>query len=160
LLASGKSQQCFLDAWERAGRPFVVEPLPFLRQEDWDELLAACDFLIVRGEDSLSRAALSGTPFLWHAYPQAGAHQLVKVQALLERLRPFFDPAAFEPVAAAFTAFNDRLKDSPSVKGTERILPLLRDEGGLAGGFAAFSAALLANGNLASSLMTFLREIV
>jgi len=160
LLASGKSQQCFLDAWERAGRPFVVEPLPFLRQEDWDELLAACDFLIVRGEDSLSRAALSGTPFLWHAYPQAGAHQLVKVQALLDRLRPFFDPAAFDHVSAAFTAFNDRLQDGPSVRGPERILPLLRDEGGLARGFAAFSEALVANGNLASSLMTFLREIV
>jgi len=160
LLASGKSQQCFLDAWEGAGRPFVVEPLPFMRQEDWDELLVACDFLIVRGEDSLSRAALSGKPFLWHAYPQAGAHQLVKVQALLDRLRPFFDPVAFAPVSAAFTAFNDRLEDGPSVRGTERILPFLRDEGGLAVGFAAFSRALVAHGNLASSLMTFLREIV
>jgi len=160
LLASGKSQRCFLDAWERAGRPFSVEALPFLRQEAWDELLATCDFMIVRGEDSLSRAALSGRPFLWQAYPQEGAHQLVKVTALLGRMRPYFKAAAFQPVESAFLAFNDRLTDNPSVRGTERILPLLRNEGGFAGGFVAFSQALVANGNLASSLMTFLREIV
>jgi len=160
LLASGKSQNCFLDAWERAGRLFPVEALPFLQQESWDELLAACDFMIVRGEDSLSRAVLSGRPFLWQAYPQEGAHQLVKVTALLDRMRPHFQAAAFQPVESAFLAFNDRLTDNPLVRGTERILPLLRNEGGLAGSFTAFSQALVANGNLASSLMTFLREIV
>ncbi|OHD25013.1 MAG: hypothetical protein A2Y38_01295 [Spirochaetes bacterium GWB1_59_5] len=160
FLASGKSQRCFMDSWERAGRPFPVEPLPFMRQEAWDALLAACDFLIVRGEDSMSRAALSGRPFLWQAYPQEGAHQLIKVRALLDRLRPHFSAAAFQPVESAFLAFNDRIKDSPDLQGRERILPLLRDEGGLAGGFAAFSELLLGNGNLASHLMTFLREIV
>lgn len=160
FLASGKSQNCFLAAWERAGRPFYAEPLPFLRQEAWDELLASCDFLIVRGEDSMSRAALSGRPFLWQAYPQDGAHQLVKVQALLNRLRPYFSATEFKTVESAFLAFNDRLADSPDLVGEECILPLLHNEAGLAGGFAAFSEALVANGNLAASLMTFLREIV
>jgi uncharacterized repeat protein (TIGR03837 family) len=160
FLASGKSQRCFLDAWERAGRPFSAEPLPFLRQEAWDGLLATCDFLIVRGEDSMSRAALSGRPFLWQAYPQEAAHQLVKVKALLDRLRPHFTEAAFQPVESAFLAFNDRLKDSPALSGEERILPLLGNKGGLAGGFAAFSETLVYNGNLASNLMTFLHEIV
>lgn len=160
FLASGKSQRCFLDAWTRAGRPFPAEPLPFMRQEAWDELLAGCDFLIVRGEDSMSRAALAGRPFLWQAYPQEAAHQLVKVRALLERMRPYFQADAFQSVESAFLAFNDRLADSPDLVGGERIAPMLRDEGGLAGGFAAFSESIVANGNLASSLMTFLREIV
>ncbi len=160
LLASGKSQACFLAAWERAGRPFTVETLPFLRQEAWDELLAACDFLIVRGEDSMSRAALSGRPFLWQAYPQEGAHQLVKVKALLDRMRPHFQATAFQPVESAFLAFNDRLDDSPELVGSECILPLLRDQGELAEGYAAFSQSLVANGNLACNLMTFLHEIV
>jgi uncharacterized repeat protein (TIGR03837 family) len=160
LLASGKSQRCFLAAWERAGRPFSTEPLPFLRQESWDELLASCDFLIVRGEDSMSRAALAGRPFLWQAYPQDGAHQLIKVKALLDRMRPYFHAASFQSVESAFLAFNDRLADGPDLVGGERIAPMLRDEGGLARSYAAFSESLVANGNLASSLMTFLREIV
>lgn len=160
LLASGKSQRCFQDAWERAGRPFPAEVLPFLQQEAWDELLANCDFLIVRGEDSMSRAALSGRPFLWQAYPQEGAHQLVKVRALLDRMRPHFQATEFQSVESAFLAFNDRLHDRPDLVGDEHILPLLRCEYELNLGFMAFSEALVANGNLASNLMTFMHEIV
>lgn len=160
LVASGKSGPCFMAAWERAGRPFPVIGLPFLRQTDWDEVLVASDFAIVRGEDSMSRAALSGRPFLWQAYPQAERQQLVKARALLESMRRFFPPAAFAPVEEAFIAFNDRLEDGPETRGGERILPLLKQERELAGGFSSYSAMLVDNGNLAGNLMTFLREIV
>jgi len=125
LAAAGKSQPCFIAAWEKAGRPFPVLALPFLGQETWDSLLLASDFSIVRGEDSLSRAALSGRPFLWQAYPQEGRHQLVKVRAFLERLRPWLAPPAFELLAAATLALNDRDADRPEVKGEETILALL-----------------------------------
>jgi len=160
LVASGKSEACFIAAWERAGRPFPVCGLPFLRQETWDEVLCAADFLVVRGEDSMARAALAGKPFLWHAYPQEGAHQMVKVRALLDRMRPHFGPDDYTAVEDAFLAFNDRLADRADVRGEERILPLLRGGASLSAGFRAFSECLLANGDLGFNLMTFLREIV
>ena len=160
LVACGKSAPCFMAAWERAGRPFPAIGLPFLRQTDWDEVLAAADFSIVRGEDSMSRAALAGRPFLWQAYPQEGRQQLVKVRALLDRMRPHFPPSSFAPVEEAFVAFNDRLEDGPELRGSERILPLLAPERAVAAGFSSYSTTLADNGNLAAHLMTFLREIV
>jgi uncharacterized repeat protein (TIGR03837 family) len=160
LVASGRSEGCFIAAWERAGRPFPVVRVPFLGQERWDELLLASDFAIVRGEDSLSRAALSGKPFLWHAYPQDEAYQLVKVLALLDRMRPQFSAADFRPIEAAFIAFNDRLIDDPQTRGDERILPLLEAGDEVRAGFLRFAEALAVNGNLAAHLMTFLREVV
>jgi uncharacterized repeat protein (TIGR03837 family) len=160
MVASGKSEPCFMRAWEGAGRPFHVLRLPFLPQETWDRLLLVSDFLIVRGEDSMARAALSGRPFLWHAYPQAEAHQLVKVKALLERMRPHFDPQDFQAVEDAYIAFNDRLTDGCSVEGNECITPLLKAGTGLIQGFSSFSNDLISNGNLASALMTFIYKIV
>ena len=55
-------------------------------QVQFDELLWACDFNFVRGEDSLVRAVWAGRPFAWHIYPQDdGAHQ-AKLQAFLQTL--------------------------------------------------------------------------
>lgn len=158
--ASGKSQPCLLSAWEHAGKPFPLQRLPFLQQETWDALLSVADFSIIRGEDSLSRAALTGRPFLWHAYPQEGAHQLVKVRALLERIEPYCTPEDFAPLCDAFIAFNDRTADGPSVAGSESLLPVLRSSDRLRQGLARWSADLLSHGNLAAHLMTCIGEIV
>ncbi|HET7839428.1 MAG TPA: elongation factor P maturation arginine rhamnosyltransferase EarP [Rectinemataceae bacterium] len=160
LVAAGRSAPCFAEAWRRAGEPFPVLMLPFLRQEAWDELLMASDFAIVRGEDSLARAALYGLPFLWHAYLQEGAHQVVKVRALMDRMRPHFASAVFAAYEAMSIAFNDRLVDGPDTRGEESILPLLGSGASMGPGFAAFSAEILGLGNLAANLVTFLGEIV
>ncbi len=163
LAAAGRSRACFLAAWESAGRPFPLLELPFLPQEIWDEVLLASDFSIVRGEESLARAALSGRPFLWHAYLQDERHQLVKVRALLDRLRPYFgadgagDGPDFGPVEEAFLAFNDRERDEPGAGGRERISPFL--DARAAEPFRAFAEDLVARGDLAAHLMTFLGEI-
>jgi hypothetical protein len=69
VLAAGRSASPFLDAWSAAGRPFPVLPLPFVSQPVWDTFLVAADFPVVRGEETLSRAALMGRPFLWQCYP-------------------------------------------------------------------------------------------
>jgi uncharacterized repeat protein (TIGR03837 family) len=167
LVAAGKSSPCFFEAWESLGRPFPALALPFLPQTRWDEFLLASDFTIVRGEDTLSRAVLSGRPFLWQAYPQEGRHQLVKVRAFLERLRPWLAPPDFELIAAATLALNDRDADRPEVGGEEALLALLRasilplpadDSGGMAAGFRAFAADLVDHGNLAQSLLALLRD--
>jgi uncharacterized repeat protein (TIGR03837 family) len=50
--------------------PLHISQLPYLSQTDFDHLLWACDFNLVRGEDSLVRALWVGQPFAWHIYPQ------------------------------------------------------------------------------------------
>ena len=50
--------------------PLHISQLPYLSQTDFDHLLWACDFNLVRGEDSLVRALWAGQPFAWHIYPQ------------------------------------------------------------------------------------------
>jgi len=161
LAAAGKSQACLERAWEGAGRPFPLVRLPFLSQEPWDEVLAAADFSIVRGEDSWARAALAGRPFLWQAYPQAGRHQLVKVEAFLESLRPSVrDTRLFDRVAELYRAFNDRLVDEPSSQGAERLLDCLDEHEALEEAFALFARGLRNLGDLAGNLVTFLDEIV
>lgn len=65
--------------------------LPWLEQPAFDELLWACDFNAVRGEDSLVRALWAGKPFVWHIYPQDDGVHHEKLEAFLQWLRP--DPA-------------------------------------------------------------------
>ncbi|MEI6874438.1 MAG: elongation factor P maturation arginine rhamnosyltransferase EarP [Spirochaetota bacterium] len=160
LVAPGRSASCFLGATETAGQPFPTLPLPFLAQEDWDKLLLSSDFLVVRGEESLARAVLSGRPFIWQAYLQAENHQLVKVRALLDLMRPHFPPACFEALERLSLAFNDRLADGPEAGGHEPLLPLLEVLPELEPGFASFSDSVFALGDLGAHLVTFIREIV
>lgn len=64
-----------------------LEYLPLLPQEEYDELLWACDMNFVRGEDSLTRALWAGRAFVWQPYPQTedNAHH-AKLEALLDWL--------------------------------------------------------------------------
>jgi len=190
LLAAGRSSAPFLDAWKGAGRPFPVVELPLLRQTTWDAFLAASDFAIVRGEETLSRAALLGRPFLWQCYPfniscgvggdsadgETGG-QLPKVHAFLEMICPFLDSASFTSFERLTLAFNGvpaddsgasepapgdllavlRALNSPVTEKFDRIP--LREPAGLADGFALWSQEVRNLGNLASNLLTFMREI-
>lgn len=62
-----------------------VQHLPFLTQDNFDQLLRACDLNLVRGEDSFVRAQWAARPFVWHIYPQEdGAHD-AKLQAFMDK---------------------------------------------------------------------------
>jgi len=77
-----------------------IHLLPFVNQEDFDYLLASCDFNIVRGEDSFLRAQLVGKPFLWHIYPQQNEAHLIKLQAFTDiYLHHFSDSAGDKNLA-------------------------------------------------------------
>lgn len=151
LVAAGKSAGPFLDAWNRAGRPFPALALPFVGQETWDEVILASDFAVVRGEESLARAALSGRPFLWHAYRLDDNHQLVKVRALIERMRPFFAPDDFRKIERTFIAFNEK-------SDGEELAALLNGLENMKTGCRSWSESLFALGNLARGLLTFIRD--
>lgn len=106
FLAPGRGASSFKSAYSFAGCGFPLTELPRLPQDEWDALLASCGVLLVRGEESFSRACLSGRPFVWHAYRQDGAFQLVKIAALLERMREFFLPEDFSLLAELFLLYN------------------------------------------------------
>jgi hypothetical protein len=160
LAAAGKSQACFMAAWEASGRPFPAVALPFLPQEAWDRVLAASDFSIVRGEDSWARAALAGRPFLWQAYPQAERYQMVKVEAFLRRLQRHIRPADFGPIARLYRAFNDRDRDESATSGDESLGSVLEAYEAARAGFRSFGASLANLTGLAADLLTFFRESV
>lgn len=57
--------------------------IPFLPQDEYDQLLWLCDLNFVRGEDSFVRAIWSRKPFLWQIYEQSDDIHLKKLQAWL-----------------------------------------------------------------------------
>ena len=60
-----------------------VTILPFLSQDDYDQLLWSCDLNFVRGEDSWIRALWAANPFIWQTYPQDEKLHLKKLAAFL-----------------------------------------------------------------------------
>jgi uncharacterized repeat protein (TIGR03837 family) len=62
--------------------------LPWLDHEAFDQMLATCDFNIVRGEDSWVRAQWAGRAFAWQPYPQSEAAHQLKSQAFSARVAP------------------------------------------------------------------------
>ena len=63
-----------------------ISYLPTLTQRDFDQLLWACDFNCVRGEDSLVRALWAGKPLVWQIYPQDDDAHHAKLNAFLDML--------------------------------------------------------------------------
>ena len=62
----------------------TVEILPFLSQDDYDQLLRDCDLNFVRGEDSWIRAIWAGKPFIWQPYFQEENTHMIKLNAFLD----------------------------------------------------------------------------
>ncbi|MBQ1629793.1 MAG: elongation factor P maturation arginine rhamnosyltransferase EarP [Treponema sp.] len=164
LLARGAGYESFLNAYTKcadskvsAGKQlFTLTELNFLPQTEWDSLLTRTPLLFIRGEDSLSRACLCGVPFVWHAYPQTEEYQLVKVQALLERMRPHFAPQDFEHVERCWQIYNTTNASARDLE--DSLYGFLRAYSDLKLGFADFSASLLKNGDLATHLLEFIEE--
>ncbi len=73
----------------------TVSVLPFLSQDEYDQLLWACDLNFVRGEDSWIRALWSAKPFVWQTYPQDENLHLTKLVAFFEVYRPAASLANF-----------------------------------------------------------------
>ena len=151
-----------------------LKPLPYMNQTDWDKMMKNCSALIIRGEETMSRACLSGIPFIWQAYPQTEEYQLVKVRALLERMRPHFSKEDFEIVEKAWIKINgggpfDKLRD-PDDYNVARSLSLSKGNNDiyssffnalprLVPSFQSFAQSLQKNGDLCANLMTFIDKI-
>ena len=151
----------------------LLEPLPFMPQPEWDKMMKNCSAFIIRGEESMSRACLSGIPFIWQAYPQSEEYQLVKVKALLERMREHFGKEEFEIVEKAWMSINiqnavslsgltrqsHHERDSRVKPGNDSIISFLNSLPSLRPGFVSFAQSLQKNGDLCTNLMTFINKI-
>ena len=160
LLAQGRGFDSFKKAWlercEKSSEKLVE--LPYLNQNDWDETIKKSSVLFIRGEESMSRACLSGIPFVWHAYPQSDEYQLVKVNALLGRMKDYFPYDLFKIIKRVWLDFNSPENQVSSMELKQATLDFLNNLNALQKGFSDFAADLQKNGDLVSNLMTFIEK--
>lgn len=170
LAAKGVGFESVKNSFEK----FLLQPefssrfksLDFCNQREWDNLLLNCSFLFIRGEESLSRACLSGIPFIWHAYVQIEEYQLVKVKALLEIMKKYFTPNQFNIIEKLWLLINesdvasdqkcDIEKKNMKIKELCDIFIEKADD--FAVGYRKFAKDLRKNGDLCQNVMTFIRK--
>ena len=97
--------------------------VPFVDPDAFDRRLWACDFAIVRGEDSFLRAQWAARPFAWHIYPTADDAHQEKLEAFLARYTAGLAAAAAQALRAFTAAFN-----AGDGRAVACAWPLLRDE--------------------------------
>lgn len=85
----------------------TVQPIPFVRQERYDDLLWACDANFVRGEDSFVRAQWAQQPFVWQIYPQDEQAHLIKLEAFLTHYLACVPHSARDAIHTFWRAWND-----------------------------------------------------
>lgn len=93
-----------------------IQVLPFMRQEQYDQLLWSCDFNVVRGEDSFVRAQWAGRPLLWHIYEQADGAHLEKLDAFLALYKEGLSADAQAALVALWHAWNSNGASAESWK--------------------------------------------
>lgn len=86
LVTPGRASAAVRAASHRGAHLPSVHWLTPFPQAGFDELLWACDFNAVRGEDSLVRAVWAGRPFAWQLYPQHDGAHGPKLEAFLDWL--------------------------------------------------------------------------
>lgn len=158
LVAQGRGKQSFIDSCSQS-LLLKTEVLPYLNQNEWDKMMKNCSVLIIRGEESMSRACLSGIPFIWHAYPQSDEYQMVKVNALLERMKEYFSEDDFCIIQKVWTYFNKNLESSEYSEMENACELFFKKADLLACGFEKFANDLRKNDDLAANLMTFIYKI-
>lgn len=71
----------------KIGENITLKFMPFLNQEDYEELINIVDYNFVRGEDSFVRSLLVGKPFNWHIYLQDEMAHMDKINGFIDRYK-------------------------------------------------------------------------
>ncbi|MBL8447804.1 MAG: elongation factor P maturation arginine rhamnosyltransferase EarP [Zoogloeaceae bacterium] len=140
------------DAIQR-GR-LICRVLPFLPQPDYDRLLWACDFNVVRGEDSFVRAQWALKPFLWHIYPQADDAHWIKLEAFLGRYLAGAPEALAKAVRALSEAWNGRRPIGPAWSAVQVQLSHWSRHA------VSWGGELAGHDDLATSLVKFVNKVL
>ncbi|HEX2955438.1 MAG TPA: elongation factor P maturation arginine rhamnosyltransferase EarP [Chitinispirillaceae bacterium] len=136
----------------------IIE-MPFIPQQNYDQLLQLMDFNIVRGEDSLTRAVLSGKPFIWNAYLQDNCYQVVKVKALCSTMQRWIvDSEDFEEYQRLMIAFNSAPSESDTYQTSESFQYFLNNLKKYEHSINEMSYFMTRNCNLLKKIATFIRD--
>jgi len=158
FVAQGRGFESVKQAFESVDCKKNCEYLPFMNQTDWDVMMKKCSVLFIRGEETMARACLSGIPFVWHAYPQSDEYQLVKVNALLDRMKRHFSPEDFCIISNVWLMFNSPENEVEGEAFKTAILKFVQESDNLEYGFRDFALDLRKNGDQAANLMTFIEK--
>lgn len=123
--------------------------LPMTNQQQFDWLLWACDFNLVRGEDSLVRAVWAGRALTWHIYPQSEGAHWPKLEAFLAHYQqqlPLELAAAVMPWWRAWNQQQDLAATWPAFYQSLSAVSAYHE---------AWIVRLLQQGDLASNLAKF-----
>ena len=128
----------------------TLRVIPFMPQTDYDRLLWACDFNVVRGEDSWVRAQWAARPFIWHIYPQDENLHHVKLRAFLQK---------YAVNVQALVDFSLRWNDAREGH-MDALWPSLQAElPTMTRRAREWETQMLANGDLVSNLLSFVRSL-
>lgn len=98
LAAPGKASETLKKALDQANAEHVrFVQAPMVPQDEFDDVLLACDAALIRGEDSVLRAQLAGVPMIWTLYPQTEDTHLTKLAAFAELYTQALPEAARKP---------------------------------------------------------------
>lgn len=137
-------------SWQRGN--LRIHLLPFLRQDDYDLLLWACDFNAVRGEDSFVRAQWAARPLLWHIYEQDEQAHWDKLEAFLALYLAELSPAAASAVAGLWRAWNAGQGMGESWLALEQVWPEVAEQA------ERWAAQQASRPDLAAALAEFYRN--
>ena len=133
----------------------TVHVLPFIDQPEYDKLLWACDLNFVRGEDSFVRAQWAARPFVWHIYPQEEDAHWGKLDAFLGRYAVGMPDAPSGAVTAMWRTWNAKV--GVDMAPHWRVFRSVQSDLSLHA--QAWSHRLRQNGDLASNLVQFIKQI-
>ena len=92
-----------------------IKAVKMVSQDEYDDFLLSSDLNLVRGEDSIVRAMLSGIPFLWQIYVQEDNAHIVKLNSFFDRLEEVVSSSeTFLTLKNLMLAYNDA-KDVPLI---------------------------------------------
>ena len=131
-----------------------IHTIPFTDQDQYDELLWACDVNFVRGEDSFVRAQWAAQPFIWHIYPQEENAHWAKLNAFTDAYCAGMSAQQAAATQDFWRAFNAGSGVGATWPAFARALPALRQHN------RAWAAQLAARPDLASGLADFCRKLI
>jgi uncharacterized repeat protein (TIGR03837 family) len=145
----------FLGLEARAGASatrgaLTVRVIPFMPQTDYDRLLWACDLNFVRGEDSWVRAQWAARPFIWHIYPQDENLHHVKLRAFLQKYA--VNTQSLVDFSLHWNGAREGRMDTLWTS-LQAGLPAMTRRA------REWEAQMLANGDLVSNLLNFVRSL-
>lgn len=128
--------------------------VPFVPQPRYDELLWACDWNFVRGEDSFVRAQWAARPLVWHIYPQDERAHWTKLDAFLDLYCAGLDSAPAKALRTLWHAWNSQEAPAPGYMRAAWDAAAIH-EGRLGLNARTWVAQLALRGDLAGNLARF-----